>query len=173
MAPSRPLPPPYDRPTPTHGRRSCPHHAPRLTMLPPSRLATTAALAPPPPFPAASASSHLPTPRIRAPSPTAQFFNGTSVLRDATHASPSTSSCMAASRIRPPYAPRLRSPIWKHRHSHSTIGSSPITLEYAIGDRCDLAIRDRRSFDNAKCIFQITPHTPNAQKRLGRRHWCK
>jgi hypothetical protein len=46
-----------------------------------------------------------------------------------------------------PQAPRLRSPIWKHRFSRSTIGSSPVTHEFAIGDRRPLPTLGCRHLD--------------------------
>jgi hypothetical protein len=128
-----------------------PHHAPARSSRHDCRPCSPA------PVPAASASSHLPAPRIRAPSPMTQFSDGTSVLRDATHASPLGVELHARTENPSALCPTtsfsdLETPAFSFHD-----WSSPITREYAIGDRCDLAIRDRRRFDNAERIFQITP----------------
>jgi hypothetical protein len=92
-----------------------------------------------------------------APSPTTMFSDGAPVLRVATHASPLGAELPGRTENLPAPCPRLHSPIWKHRLSRSTIGSSPVTREFAIGDRRDLAIRDRCRFDNVERTIQITP----------------
>jgi hypothetical protein len=154
-----PSPSSYDWPTPKAWAHILPTLRPRLTMLPPTRPATTVT-----PTSPAQVSSHLLALRIRAP----QAPRPCSPMVLPSYVSlpmlpPLGPSYLAAPRICPPHAlgsilqfgnigflvPRLEAP--------------PVTREFAIGDRRDLAIRDRCRFDNVERTIQITPTSAHAK----------
>jgi hypothetical protein len=67
---------------------------------------------------------------------------------------PPASSRMVMKRIRQPRDSVFR--FGNTRFLVPRLATSPLLEKIAIGDRCDLAIRDRRRLDNAERTFQIT-----------------